>query len=150
MAKVNNPRKHFQFNILVPGLNPFLCQEVKMPDVDYDSTPHGDTNFEVKTAGMKKIGTLQITKICPADAPDRFVWNWFSLIGNTLTGGGALPSVYKKSIIIEQLGPDGFSVLQRWEWHGAWPRKINGVEFSRTSSANTVEVIEFEVDEDDN
>lgn len=149
MAHVDNPRKQFQFNIIIPGLNPFLCQEVKMPDADFDEVEHGDTGFLVKTAGMKKIGKLTITKICPADATDRYFRNWQAQILSTNQGGGQLPSQYKVPVLIEEFSTDGRTVISRELYRGCWPQKINGKDLNRKGSDNTVESIEFSIDQDD-
>lgn len=146
MAEINNPRKQFQFNIMVPGLNPFLCQDVKIPDVEFDMVEHGDRNYQVKTAGMKKVGQLAISKIMPAETTDNFFWDWMRQIQDTDTGGGDLPSNYKKRIMVEQYANDGQTVIQRWEFDGAWPQKINGIEFNRKASENTIETIDICVD----
>jgi len=148
-AKVANPRKQFQFNISIPGLNPFLAQKVKSPDDESDMVEHGDTNFIVKTAGIRKFGMLTIEKIQPSETTDNFIWAWRRQITNTTTGGGDLPSNYKQTLLIEQLAPDGITVVQRWEASGAWPQKINGIEFDRKGSENTVESIDFCIDEFD-
>lgn len=147
MAKIDNPRKEFQFNVVIPGLNPFLCQKAKLPDLDYDIVEHGDTGHLIKTAGLVKLGKFSIDKIVPSDLIDGFIWNWARPIRDFRTGGGLLPSMYKRFVMVEQFGNDGLTVVQRWQLVGAWPSKINGIEFSRTSSENTVEAIEFEVDE---
>lgn len=147
-AKVANPRKQFQFNVIIPGLNPFLAQEVKLPDSDLDMVEHGDTNFDVKTAGKKKLGMLTVNKILPADGLDQFFRVWQRRIQNTLTGGGELPSVYKEPIMIEEYSSDGITVIDRHIYTGGWPQKINGRDFSRKASENTVESIEFCVDEE--
>lgn len=148
-AKVANPRKQFQFNIIIPGLNPFLAQKVKLPDDESDIAEHGDTNFIVKTAGIRKIGSFSVDKIMPSETTDNYMWNWRRQITNTTTGGGDLPSNYKKTIWIEQYAPDGITVIQRWQATGVWPQKINGIDFDRKSSDNTVETIEFCTDEFD-
>lgn len=148
-AKIKNPRKQFQFTIIIPGLNPFLCQKAKLPDIDFDITEHGDTNFLVKTAGIKKIGKFAIDKLSESDRPDEFIWNWMRFIQDTKLGGGALPSEYKENIIVEQYSSDGITVIKRWVLSGAFPSKVNGVEFDRKSSDNTMESIEFECDEID-
>lgn len=149
MAHVDNPRKQFQFQIIIPGLNPFLAQEVKMPDADFDSVEHGDTGFLVKTAGLKKIGKLTVNKISPADATDRYFRNWQSRILNTNIGGGQLPSQYKVPIMVEEFSSDGITVVNRELYRGCWPQKINGKDFKRMGSDNTIEAIEFEIDQDD-
>lgn len=147
MAKVNNPVKSFQFNILIPGINPFTCQKVKSPDIEFDVAEHGDTNFLVKTAGIQKISSVIVEKIQDAIGVDIAIKAWQLTIGNTKTGGGLPPVAYKKNIVIQQLGQDGFSVIRTWICEGAWPQKRNGIDFDRKSSENTMESIEFQTDE---
>lgn len=146
MAKVENPRKGFQFGISLQGMNEFLAQEVKLPDVEYDMVEHGDTNYDVKTAGKKKIGMLQITKIFPSDATDRGFRDWGNSIQSQVTGGGDLPSQYKRTIVVQQYANDGITVLDQWEFSGCWPNKLNGINFNRRASENTVQEIELCVD----
>ncbi len=147
-AKIANPRKQFQFTVIIPGLNPFLAQEVKLPDSEIDIVEHGDTNFMVKTGGMKKVGQLTVNKIKPADSLDTYMKSWQNRIQNTFTGGGQLPSQYKVSVIVEEFGNDGITVIERHQYLGCWPQKRNGVDLSRKGSDNTTESIEFCVDEE--
>lgn len=146
MAVIENPRKQFNFSILCAGLNPFLAQNVNTPDYSLEVATHGDANYKVKTAGLPDIGTLMIEKISPATAPDNWVWIWIRDIQNTFTGGGQLPSNYKRTIEIQQYSNDGVTILNRWMLYGCWPSKINGVEFKRLGSENTLENLELQVD----
>jgi len=148
MARVQNPRKEFNFQITIGGINPFLCQEVKLPDIEFDMTEHGDTNYDVKTAGRKKIGMLQVTKIFDSTSIDLEIRQWADQIQNTLTGGGANPSDYKRSILVEEFASDGVTVVSTTEYEGVWPQKINGRTLNRRSSDNTTQSIEFCVDEE--
>lgn len=149
MAQVANPRKQFQFTIIIPGLNPFLAQEVKMPDADYDTVEHGDTGYMVKTAGMKKIGPLNINKISPADSTDTYFRDWQTRILQTDQGGGQLPSQYKVPILVEEYSSDGITVVERYLFRGCWPQKLNGKDLNRKGSDNTMQSIDFQVDQDD-
>lgn len=146
MAKVPNPRKQFQFNIILPGLNPFLAQDVKLPDNEFDRAEHGDTNYDVKTAGKRKVGDLSVSKIMQAASIDSYFYAWADRIQNFLSGGGELPSQYKVSAIIEEYSNDGVTVICRHVLNGVWPMKINGVELSRKGSENTIQALEFSVD----
>lgn len=146
-VKVPNPRKQFQFTIIIPGVDPFLSQEVKLPDEEFDVVEHGDTNFDVKTAGKVKYSTLTVTKIFPSTALDGYIRDWRRRIQNTITGGGQLPSQYKTTAIVEEFASDGVTVIERHIYNGVWPSKINGKELSRRGSDNTVQSIEFCVDE---
>lgn len=149
MAKVDNPRKQFHFNIIIPGLNPFLAQEVKSPDIEFDEAEHGDTGFLVKTAGLKKVGRLMVTKILSATSIDVFMTQWQNDILQTDRGGGLLPSQYKRVIMVEEFSSDGITVIERKLYRGCWPQKINGRDYSRKGSDNTTESIDFSIDQAD-
>lgn len=146
MPQINNPRKVFNFGIFIPGLNPFLAQKVTTPDVEIDSVAHGDANYDVKTGGRLKVGSLMVDKISSATESDNWIFNWLQTIQNATLGGGALPSLYKRTIMVEEYGPDGVTVLNRHVYEGAWPKKRNGIELNRQASDNTLQSIEFEVD----
>lgn len=146
-AKVPNPRKQFQFGIILAGLNPFLAQEVKLPDNEFDSIEHGDTNHDIKTAGKRKVGNLTVNRILPADSLDVFMKAWIEQIQSFRTGGGDFPSNYKRSIMVEEYSNDNITVIERHIYDGCFPLKVNGRELSRKGSENTMENIEFSVDE---
>lgn len=148
MAQITNPHKKFQFSIFIVGMNPFLAQKVTLADREIEKVEHGEGNHLVKTAGMVKIGDLKIEKMMSASAPDRLFWAWVALIQNEVTGGGTIPEVYKKAAQVQLLGNDGVSVIRTWNYVGLWPFKINGIELDRVSSDNTVESIEFSVDQE--
>lgn len=147
MAQIANPRKQFNFTITIAGLNPFLAQEVTIPEQSFDITEHGDTNFLVKTGGIKKFGKIIISKISRATGPDNWLNNWMTEVQDTAFGGGLLPSVYKRNVVIEQFSNDGVTVINRWSCFGCWPSKRDGVDLKRTGSDNTLEKFELEVDE---
>lgn len=146
-AKIQNPRKQFQFQVFIPGLNPFLAQEVDTPDQEFDAVEHGDVGYLVKTAGLKKVSMLKVNKIQQADSTDTFMQDWANQIFDTQLGGGDLPSNYKTTILVEQYSNDGVTVVQRYEYDGCWPQKLNGISLSRKGSENTIESIEFCIDE---
>lgn len=149
MAKIANPRKSFQFNIIIPGMNPFLAQEVKTPDGEFDIVEHGDTGHLIKTAGLRKINQLTVNKISTADGPDELMQLWQNQIYEFRRGGGAPPSVYKKPILVEQYANDGITVIKRRQYIGCWPQKVNGEDLSRKASENTMNSIEFCVDSEE-
>ena len=147
MVQIDNPRKQFQFNIIIPGLNPFLAQTAKLPDIDFDVTEHGDVGYMVKTAGLARLGKFTVEKIVDSMGNDQFIWDWARQIFNFMGKSRQIPSAYKRMGLVEQYGNDGLVVVKNWPLIGIWPSKINGTEFSRTSSENTIESIEFECDE---
>ena len=68
------------------------------------------------------------------------------LIQNTLTGGGALPQVYKQVITVSEMSTNGITPVNTWIMEGSWPKKITGMKYNRMSSDNVIEEVEFEVD----
>jgi hypothetical protein len=146
MPQIANPRKVFNFSIFAPGLNPFLAQKVTLPDVEFDETTHGDTNYDVKTAGRLKVGRIMVEKISPATESDNWVYGWMNSIQNAALGGGALPSIYKRTITVDEYSTDGITVLDSHTYEGVFPIKKNGVELNRQSSDNTLQSLEFSVD----
>lgn len=166
-ASIANPHKQFQFQITVGNMDPMLAQKVTLPSPEIDVAEHGDKNHIIKTAGIIKFDTLKIEKISwggnvwsgdgisasqsilpgmTGVTIDNF-WKYIHNIQNCYTGGGSLPSEYKTSIVISKYGTDGQTEVGIWRCDGAWPSKINGVELSRVDSENTIESIEFQVDE---
>jgi phage tail-like protein len=146
MAQITNPRKAFQFTIGVQGLNPFLAQEVTSPDTEIEQVLHGDTNFDVKTAGRVKYGNLIINKISTAYGVDNFFWPWHYQIMNVFTGGGSPPPVFWKNLTIDEYAIDGQTVIGSFIMYNAWPTKLNGQSWKRMASENTIEQIEFAVE----
>jgi hypothetical protein len=147
MANIANPRKNFQFSISVPGLNPFLAQKVTLPEESIDVVEHGDTNYLVKTGGIRKVGKLVVEKIMFATGADNWLRDWMLEVQNITLGGGLLPSLYKRTIRIDQLSNDGVTIINTHYYYGCWPSKRDAIELDRTTSENTMEKIEFEVDE---
>ena len=147
-VKVKSPRKLFRFSIeiVAPSLDPFLVQEVTHPDVDVEQDTHGDTNFDVKTAGRVAVGNGTLNKIMRASGPDNFMWNWRMMCQDQIAGGGLIPDEYKRTIIVVEFAEGGDTPINTWRWTGCWPTKINGQQNSRTESGNTIESIELSVD----
>lgn len=148
MAQIANPRKQFNFTISSPGLNPFLAQKVTLPEVSTDITEHGDTNFLIKTGGIRKIGLLIIEKIMVATGPDNWLRDWILEVQNTQLGGGLLPSIYKRTITVDELSNDGVTIINSHTYYGCWPSKKDPIELNRMGSDNTMERLELCVDEE--
>lgn len=146
MAQIANPRKAFNFTILVLGMNPFLAQEVDIPEFEVEAVEHGDTNHDIKTAGRVKFGNIRIKKISTADGPDTTFWAWLESCQNAILGGGTVPQLYKRNVVITQFATDGQTPIAVWQCQGVWPSKISGVNFKRMASENTMEDIELCVD----
>ena len=148
MAQFSNPRKQFNFTISTPGLNPFVAQEVTLPEVATDVVEHGDTNFDVKTGGRRKLGVLTIRKLMTATGPDNWLRDWILEVQNTQLGGGFLPDIYKRTITVDELSTDGVTIINSHTYYGCWPSKKDPIELKRLGSDNTMESLELQVDEE--
>lgn len=148
MAQISNPRKEFNFSITVIGapINPFLCQSVEIPEVSVEQAEHGDANYDVKTAGRVKVGSLTIDKIMTTSGADNYFFDWLASCQDMMIGGGLTPTGYKRNIVVNELAEDGTSSINTWVLQGCWPMKINGQKFDRKSSDNSMEKIEVSVD----
>lgn len=146
MAIIQDPRKFFQFSIILEGLNPFLCQEVEVPEVEVEKAEHGDTNYDVKTAGRTKYGTLRLKKLRVASASDNLFFNWMKQCSNVWSGGGDTPILYKKNLYVDELGLDGSTILNSEFYENVWPSRRGAMNFQRMTSDNLIEEIEMEVD----
>ena len=146
MAKVANPRKVFQFALDAQGINQYLVQKITPPEVEIESVEHGDTNYDVKTAGKVKTGDMVLEKLKPAEGPDLWAHNWFKQAQDVLLGGGALSQVYKKDLTIRELDPSGKVTLQTHIIEGAWVKKISLNDRDRGASDNSIETVTLSVD----
>lgn len=158
MIPIKNPRKQFNFRITVldnPILEPFAAQNVTLPDMEVEATEHGFGNTIIKTAGLVKVGTLTLERIMSAaqgsiNSSAIFAWQRAAQDGAQQVGGD--PEDYKKYVYIEELSNaswDGLNdpvVLDSWTCVGCWPTRITGREYSRISSDNLMENVEFAVD----
>lgn len=148
MAQISNPRKQFNFSIQIALLpiNPYLAQEVDIPEITIEQVAHGDTNHDIKTAGRVQYGNVGIRKIMTTSGADNYFYDWAASCQDVIIGGGLLPSEYKRVVAVTELAEDGTSVLNTWILTGCWPTKINGQDLRRMSSDNTVESIDLSVD----
>lgn len=146
-AKVKNPRKKFLFSISFPKhpMNTYLCQKCDTPDISVDQVEHGDINRDVKTAGRVKIGNMKIEKLKVTSGSDTWIWDWLFSAQDHIQGGGLVPSDYWETVIVNELAEDGTTILNTWHCEEVWPTKIEGLDFDRTASENTIEKIEFSV-----
>lgn len=147
MAKVNNPRKAFQYSISFPKhpINSYLAQKVTLPDIEVEEVTHGDVNRDVKTAGRVSVGSLTIEKLMTTSGSDSWAHDWLMSCQDILLGGGNIPTTYWETVVVNELAEDGVSVLNTWVMGEVWPKKITGLELDRTSSDNSVEKVEFSV-----
>jgi phage tail-like protein len=148
MAQVSNPRKQFNFSIqIAPApINPFLAQKVESPEITLETAEHGDTNHDIKTAGRVKFGNINISKLQTTSGADNYMFDWLYSCQDVILGGGLVPDDYKRVVTITELAEDGTSVLNTWICMGCFPVKINGQQWDRQSSDNTVEQVELSVD----
>ena len=158
MNPIKNPRKQFNFRITIldnPFLEPFAVQTCSLPDSEVEAVEHGFGNTYIKTAGMVKVGTLNMERIISAGIAsinNAAMFEWQKLAQDGANQSGGDPEDYKKFIYVEELANSGWNglndpvVANSWTCIGCWPTRINGREYSRTTSDNLIETIEFAVD----
>jgi phage tail-like protein len=146
MPETNSPSKTFQFRIEIDGLDQFEVQEANIPDLEVDVVEHGGANTMIKTAGMVKVGDTTLKKLRKMEAADNWAWDWISQVQNQDLGGGALPTQYKKTVVINQLSADGVTTIASWVLQGVFPKKVSFEAFTRTESANQLESVVLSVD----
>lgn len=146
-AQIKNPRKKFLWSISFPKhpINPYLCQNVTLPDISIEEVAHGDINRDVKTAGRVTIGDMTVEKLCTTAGSDTWVWDWLTACQDHINGGGLVPSQYWEEVVVNELAEDGVSILNSWLCEEVWPKQITGLNLDRTVSENTVESITFSV-----
>ena len=91
---------------------------------------------------------MTVEKIFNASLPEKIIWAWINSIQNEITGGGLIPEAYKKAIQVQFLSTNMRTPVRTWNYIGAWPCKVNGIELDRVSSDNTIETIEFSIDQE--
>lgn len=148
MANIQNPRKEFNFSIQIVGepINPFLVQDVTVSDSSISQVKHGDTNYDVKTAGRVEVGETELEKLMTTSGADNYMWAWHVSCQDAILGGGLTPNMYKRSVIVNELAEDGTSVINSWILSGVWPSKINGQKFTRKGTDNSIEKVTLSVD----
>lgn len=148
MAKVSNPRKRFlwQLTFVKHPLNPYLFQNITLPEINVEQVEHGDVNYSVKTGGRVTTGNLMAEKLLTTSGSDTWFLDFLYSVQDPFIGGGLIPDQYKESVKVDELAEDGVSILNSWILTGVWATRLNGQELNRMSSDNTVDTIEFSVD----
>lgn len=148
MAQITNPRKEFNFSIQIVGapINPFLVQDVTLPEININQAKHGDTNYDVKTAGRVEYSEAELEKIMTTSGADNYFFDWAYSCQDSIIGGGLVPDLYKRTVLISELAEDGTSILNTWVLLGVWPTKINGQKLTRRGTDNSLEKISLSVD----
>lgn len=146
-AKVPNPRKRFMFSMVFVKhpLNSYLFQTATLPERSIEVATHGDVNRDVKTAGRVMYTNLMCTKLLTTSGSDTWFWDWFESCQDDLLGGGLRPDQYWETVQLNELAEDGTSIINSWILSEVFPVRLNGQEFSRMSSENSIETIEFSV-----
>lgn len=146
-AKVRNPRKTFLWQVIFVKhpINPYLFQNVQLPEINVEQTTHGDINRDVKTGGRVTVGNLTVNKLETTSGSDTWLWDWMASVQDMILGGGLKPTQYWEVVQVNELAEDGVSILNSWILTEVWPTRLNGQTLDRMSSDNTVEDIEFSV-----
>lgn len=141
-----NALKVFGFALEINGVNQFLFQDVKIPDVEIGAVEHGGPNFNIKTAGGVAVTDAELQKIKPAPEGDSWAWDWLTQAQDMMAGTGGLAEDYKRNVIFKELAPNG-TTINSWLWEGCWVRKIATSNYKRgNQNENTIETVTMSVD----
>lgn len=146
MANVANPRKVFQYRILMNGIGNFECQKLTLPEEEIEKVPHGETNHDVKTPGRVSYTDLVVEKLKPTVPLNPEAREKLKAAQNVLTGGGLLPSALKEILTVQALDSSGTTVVETYSYDGAWLCKLSQNDFDRLMSDNQIETCTFSVD----
>lgn len=146
MPTPSNARKVFNFAIEVDGIDQFLIQDVKRPEIEIGSVSHGAANYDVKTAGGVAVSDAELKKIKPAPERDSWAMDWMFEAQNMNTGTGTLSEQYKRNIVFKELAPNGVA-LSAELWEGAWCKKTSNENYKRgNQNENVIETVTISVD----
>lgn len=69
------------------------------------------------------------------------MFKWYKLVYNPDTTKMSVPSIYKKDVIIQMLGPglEG-DIVEQYTLFGAWPTDVEGGDLDMSSSGETMNV----------
>lgn len=146
MAQIANTRKVFNFIVEIDGVNQFEIQKVTIPKVSVEAVMHGDTNYDVKTAGRVKVDDMTFEKLRPMPQSDTWAWDWLQSAQSLITGGGKVSLGYKRNLIVKEMGPDGIATLNRWICEGCWVKEVSQTDLDRNATENIMETIVLSVD----
>lgn len=112
-------QKVFNFAIEIDGIDQFLIQDVKEPEIEIGAVEHGASNYNVKTAGGVAVSDAELQKVIPATTGDKWAWNWMRTAQDPVSGTGGLSNQYKKDVVFKVLSPQG-ATIEAYLWEGAW------------------------------
>lgn len=145
-ARAANPRKNRNWTIEINGLEQFFVQKCTIPTAEIEKAEHADSNHSIKTGTNLKYEDIVLEKLMFAEGGDLFAWNWVKEVQDPATGGGGLPSAYKKDLIIKHYAPDGITVLDQWDCFGCFACKVEYPENDRMSNENMMETVTISID----
>ena len=69
------------------------------------------------------------------------MFTWYNLVYNPTTTLMSVPSVYKKDIIIQMLGPElEDDIVEQYTLYGAWPMSIAGGDLSMDAQGDVMNI----------
>jgi T4-like virus tail tube protein gp19 len=141
----NNATKVFNFAIEINGIDQFLIQDVKVPEVEIGAVEHGASNYNVKTAGGVATSDAELQKIVPAPGGDRWAWDWLMKAQDPNNETGGLTEDYYKDIVFKELSPSG-ATLNSDLWIGSWVRKVSKSNYKRgKQDENVIQTVTISV-----
>ena len=141
MAGYANPLRGYKFRVEIDGVDQWLIQKFKAPEIEVSQIEHGGSDANIKTPSKKKIGNATIEKLKPLDKADLWSFEWMN---ECLLG---FPSATKRNIVVVELANDGVTTVNRHILVGCFPIKSSQTDWDRMADANTIETVELSVED---
>jgi len=141
-----NPRSVFLWRIEIDGVDQFELQTIDIPEMGIEVVAHGGTNHDIKTGGKYTVGDVVIEKLKSLLNTSTWATDWLFQVQDPFLGGGLLPTVYKRDIVIKEMDTTGTVTLSKYLCEGCWPSKVKGAKLDRMSSDNIIETVTLTVD----
>jgi phage tail-like protein len=136
-----NPIRSYRFAVEIEGVDQFSIQKVTLPEFGMSVVEHGGADRNIKTASKKVIGNATFEKLKSLEGSDRWAYDWVS------TAVKALPTVYKRNIVVKELANDGLLTVNRWLLEGCFVVNVSHSDLDRMADANHIQTVELSVDD---
>lgn len=146
MGQSAYPRGTWQFAVDIDGVNQFNIQKVVFPSLAHNVREHHELGRKVKNPGQIEVGDMTWEMIVPADTIDNRAYEWFRLVRNIRTGGGSLPQLFKRNVVIRELAFDEQTTLTSHICEQIWLKEVTRSDGDRASSDNLIRTMVWSVE----
>lgn len=124
------PHLKNRFVLAIEGIDAYMIKTAARPEITTEEIKLNWINSTRYVAGKTEFGEMSVTLIdyiSPSTAQQ--VMEWARLCYEPVSGRAGYPDFYKRDIQLKILDPVG-TVVQLWDYKGAWCKSINYGELS--------------------